>query len=209
MVKRLLELFCGTKSVSKAIGDAYDEVISLDADPRAAPTICCDILSWDYTQYPPNHFDTIWASPPCTEYSHLKYSQPHKPRNLVLANSIVQRTLAILDYFKPRLWFMENPRTGILKHQEFMSGIPYYDFDYCRFCDWGYKKATRIWTNQQGLHNTLCEGRGVCPNMIEGQHKLSTGFSYLKIKTTIPSTKKLYRIPPQLIQYLFGSHPPP
>ena len=52
-MRRLLELFCGTKSVSKAIGHEFDEVISLDLDAAHEPTIRADILQWDYTVYPP------------------------------------------------------------------------------------------------------------------------------------------------------------
>ena len=47
--KKLLELFCGTKSVSKALGEQEFEVISLDIDPDFEPTICADFMDWDYT----------------------------------------------------------------------------------------------------------------------------------------------------------------
>ena len=62
------------------------EVVSLDRDMPA--DISTDILDWDYknTPYPPKHFDVIWASPPCTEYSIAKTKGT---RNLELANSIV------------------------------------------------------------------------------------------------------------------------
>jgi hypothetical protein len=100
-MRRLLELFCGTKSVSKAVRHEFDEVISLDLDAAHEPTIRADILQWDYTVYPPGHFHTVWASPPCTEFSCLNRSWPNKVPNLALADAIVQRTIAIIEYFDP------------------------------------------------------------------------------------------------------------
>ena len=63
-------------------------VISLDRDLEA--DIKCDILNWDYKQFPVGYFDVIWASPPCTEYSTCKTTGV---QNIALANSIVNRTL--------------------------------------------------------------------------------------------------------------------
>ena len=66
---RLLELFSGTKSVGRAFEALGWEVTSLDTDATTRPTICADIQEWDYRTYPPGHFDFIWASPVCTEFS--------------------------------------------------------------------------------------------------------------------------------------------
>ena len=48
---RLLELFCGTKSVGRAFEAAGWEVVSLDIVSKFEPTILCDIRSWDYTTF--------------------------------------------------------------------------------------------------------------------------------------------------------------
>ena len=64
----LLFNFCGTKSVGRAFEAAGWEVVSLDIVSKFEPTILCDIRSWDYTTFP-GHFDMVWASPVCTEYS--------------------------------------------------------------------------------------------------------------------------------------------
>lgn len=196
---RLLELFCGTKSVGKALADQYDEIISLDILPSAGATITSDILTWDYHVYPPGHFDAIWASPPCTEYSRLNYARPNKICNVELADRIVARTLEIIAYFNPDKWFMENPESGTLKGREVVAGIPFRDFDYCCFSDWGYRKRTRIWTNCEG-DTVLCGGPGVCPNMEERRHKKSIGnTSYV----TINNLNARHAIPPDLIVHLF------
>ena len=66
---RLLELFCGTKSIGRAFEAAGWEVVSLDIVSKFEPAILCDIRSWDYVLFPPGHFDMVWASPVCMEYS--------------------------------------------------------------------------------------------------------------------------------------------
>ena len=77
-------------------------------------TIKTNIMDWDYTIYPRKHFDVIWASPPCTEYSRAKTVGVRKIEE---ANEIVQQTLDILEHFEPRYWLIENPQTGLLKEQ--------------------------------------------------------------------------------------------
>ena len=202
---RLLELFSGTKSVSKAVGHLYDEIVSVDILNKNNPTFCVDILEWDYKQYPVGYFDAIWASPPCTEYSHILYGLPNRPRDLELANKIVARTLEIIEYFNPDKWFMENPQTGLLKDQEIMLGIPFYDVDYCRYSDWGYKKRTRIWTLVNSFEPKLCNKN--CGNMVGTLHKRNCGNSYYTRFTQNKATNRdeRYRIPEQLVIDLFNS----
>ena len=74
------------------------EVVSLDIVSKFKPTILCDIRSWDYTTFP-GHFDMVWASPVCTEYS----------RDAPAA------------HFDPLMWVIENPATGLLKTRPFME----------------------------------------------------------------------------------------
>jgi hypothetical protein len=205
---RLLELFSGTKSVSKAVGHLFTEVVSLDNLQKFDPTICNDILTWDYKIYPPDYFFAIWASPPCVEYSKLKYMSG-AVRNLILADKIVQRTLEIIEYFNPEKWFIENPETGLLKDREFMWGLPYVDVDYCRYSDWGYKKKTRIWTNVE-YEGKLCNKN--CGNIINKIHCKAdnsnlTAYCGDKSASVYRSQKKdlLYRIPEKLIKDLFAS----
>ena len=106
---KLLELFSGTGSVGSAFASAGWEVTSLDSDPKTDATIHEDILTWDYSTYPPGHFDVIWSSPCCTHYSCARRGAK-TPRNLALADSLVLRSQEIISYFNPRAWFRENPR---------------------------------------------------------------------------------------------------
>ena len=58
---RLLELFSGTRSIGRAFIEKGFEVVSVDIDPKANATHTCNILDWDCTVYPPDHFDVVWG----------------------------------------------------------------------------------------------------------------------------------------------------
>jgi site-specific DNA-cytosine methylase len=103
---RVLELFSGTGSIGKAFRALGWEVISLDIDPKAVATICEDIRIWDYPVLPSGHFDVVWASPVCTHYSRAR-TKAQTPRDLVWAESLVLKALEVIEYFKPRCWFLK------------------------------------------------------------------------------------------------------
>ena len=123
----LLELFSGSGSVGVVAKLLAYNVISLDLKYAA---INCDILEWDYTQFDRNHFQVIWASPPCTEYSRAKTTAVRK---MDYANSIVLKTLEVIRHFNCQYWIIENPQTGLLKEQPFMSELKYFDVDYYKY----------------------------------------------------------------------------
>lgn len=181
---RVLELFSGTRSVGKCCDQLGWESISVDLILPAVHQV--DIMEFDYKQYPKNHFDIVWGSPPCTNYSNLKkcwygrelngfiYTKEQNEKEQEEADKLVKKTFEIIEYFNPYLWFVENPQTGNLKNRTFMKDIPYYDVDYCMYSDWGYRKRTRIWTNKKDFNNLLCDNSGSCGNMIENRkHKLN------------------------------------
>ena len=201
---RILELFSGTGSVGKVFGSDGWEVVSLDINNKTNASICADIRTWDYTIFDVGHFDVVWASPVCTHYSRAR-TNAKTPRDLEWADSLVLRALEIIEYLKPKYWYIENPQTGLLKTRPFMLNLPYTDVDYCRYCDWGYKKRTIIWTNS-GYQGRRCLGTGLCASMV-GKRHLRTAqrggrmidFELVKNRHT---QDELYRIPDELISDL-------
>lgn len=195
---KVLELFSGTKSFSKELDKNKFEVISLDILNKFNPDICIDILNWDYKSlnFKP---EIIWSSPPCTEYSHAK---SRGVRDLELADKIVLKTLEIINYFKPKYWFLENPQTGLLKDRVFMKDLSYTDVSYCKY-GFNYRKQTRIWNNLSNWKGKTCNkdcdaiiGKGKSKRHIvsfgNGRDKYTTDKSF-------PIAKK-YQIPKLLMQ---------
>jgi len=219
---KVLELFSGTRSIGKCCDALGWDSVSVDMILPADHKV--DIMDFDYKQYPKDHFDIVWASPPCTNYSQLKkcwydrklkdgtiYTKELNDKDQDEADKLVLKSLEIIKYFNPHYWFLENPQTGNLKNREIMKGIFFHDVDYCMYSDWGYKKRTRIWTNKKEFNNLLCDGSGSCGNMIGNtKHKSSADGGYdkrkIKVKGQInagTTQQERYRIPEELIYSLF------
>ena len=201
---KLLKLFSGTGSIGKVARSRGFDVVSLDLKNA---DINCDILQWNYKEYPSGYFQFVWASPPCTEYSIAKQTGVRK---IDEANKIVLKTIEIIEYFNPTTWFIENPQTGLLKNQEFMQWIPYKDVDYCKY-GMPYRKRTRLWNNlYQWQPRELCKKD--CGNMIGNRHKetaqrapsgkkINWGENY-----TLYKQHELYRIPEALINEILDTY---
>ena len=190
---KLLELFSGTGSVGRVARRLGWEVVSLDLKNADIST---DILNWDFQTYEPNHFDFVWASPPCTEYSIAK-TTGH--RNIEQANKMVLKTLEIIDYLKPPFFVLENPQTGYLKNQTFMHNRRYNDIDYCKY-GMPYRKRTRLWNNLENwTPKPLCKSD--CGNTVGKRHPTSAqkGSSGKWGDDSNYKTNELYVIPEPLI----------
>ena len=191
---KLLELFSGTGSVGNAFRDRGWEVISLDSNPAAGADICEDIMDWDHQSIGP--VDFIWASPPCTQYSKAR-TRAKLPRDLALADAIVQRTLDIIRELSPYAWIMENPDTGLLKSRWFMRTLPVLGIiDYCQY-GYHYRKRTRLWGCCPDLGLLpLCK-KETCHAVVGGRHLLSAqrGTSRGSNADRALTVSELYRIP--------------
>jgi hypothetical protein len=214
---KVLELFSGTRSVGKICDELGWESISVDLELPAHHE--CDIMDFDYKQYPKDTFDVIWASPPCHTFSKIQDSwigRKNGKGEVVSKETISQRiekeglpllqkTQEIINYFSPQFYFIENPATSKMK--DYLD-LPNYVVDYCMYTDWGYRKSTRIWTNLQGFQGKRCDKN--CGNMIGKLHRknlansgqnrkvLELSGEYCRI-----SREDAYRIPPELIRDLF------
>lgn len=193
---KVLELFSGTGSIGKICKEKNWDVISLDLKNA---DINIDILKWDYKQFEPKYFDIIWASPPCNTFSKLQ--TVHRTKEQIITNinenglPLLNKTLEIIDYLQPKYYFIENPQTGKMK--EYILDRPFYDVDYCRYSDWGYKKRTRIWTNKTDFIPLLCDK--ICGYGYKKNNR------YIHNKDcSIIALKLRYRIPPNLIKALFN-----
>ena len=79
----------------------------------------------------------------CTQYS-IARSKAKTPRDLEGADKLVQRALDIIEHFKPRAWYLENPASGLLKTRRVIHGIPSVTVPYCRYGA-SYQKNTQLW----------------------------------------------------------------
>jgi hypothetical protein len=158
-----------------------------------------DILQWRHQDYPPGTFRVIAASVPCAEYSMAKTTAP---RDFSKADALVCKVMDIIDHFRPKFWWVENPRTGHLKNRPMMRNLPFVDIDYCQFSDWGYQKPTRFWgsSNLGALPHVKCPGQS-CKNIVQGEtgfhHRERLGGNDMHFSTTQKG-----RIPPLVVDYL-------
>ena len=203
--RRMLELFAGTGSAGRW-GRAHGyEVISLDILRKAHATHTCDVLDFEYTMYPSTYFQLLWASPPCTAYSAARSTGG--PRPLEAADRIVQRTLDIIEYFRPGLEvaLLENPGTGLLKSRPIMRDVSYTMVDYCMFScpedTYLYRKRTSIFhVIGEPKPNHLCDGKceGILAHPMKNQHAGTFG----GVRNC--SLNKKHKVPQKLIEYLLA-----
>ena len=172
---RALVLFKGTGSIDRALESYGFKVDSVDIDPKCNATWTADILEWDtWRHIMPGRYDFIWASPPCVQYSRAR-TTAKTPRNLELADSIVERTLEIVKELAPKAWLLENPQTGLLKTRKIIEGYPFRDVCYCRYSEggrWMYRKPTRLWgVLPTFVPRPMCFQRDPCPlSAATGRH---------------------------------------
>lgn len=161
---KVLELFAGTRSVSKAFEKRGHETFTVDWDRQH------ENIDWyaDISKITANDIlerfgqpDVIWASPDCTTYSVAGISHHRKKDengNLVPISEYAKfcdytnaHVIELIKELKPKYWFIENPRGGMRK-MNFMKGLPRYTVTYCQYMtdeplEKRRMKPTDIWTN--------------------------------------------------------------
>lgn len=171
---KVLDLFCGTKSISNAFAAKSHEVYNVDWDARFNPTLCADIgtlTAQDIINLCGGAPDVIWASPDCTTYSIAAISH-HRQReengNLSPVSEYAKKCdaynkhlIELIKELNPHVWFIENPRGGMRK-MDFMQGLPRYTVTYCKYGD-DRMKPTDIWTNHPAPNfKPMCKNGDSC-----------------------------------------------
>ena len=157
---KVLDLFCGTKSIANAFEAKGHEVYTIDWDERFNPSLSADIgtlTAQDIIELCGGVPDVIWASPDCTTYSVAAISR-HRRRdpngNLTPISDYAKRCdevnrhlINLIKELNPKYWFIENPRAG-LRTMNFMKDLPRYTVTYCQYGE-NRQKPTDIWTNHK------------------------------------------------------------
>ncbi len=170
---KILELFCGTKSISKAFEARGHEVYTVDFDDRFKPDMCIDIMEFSPAHLPREFAcpDVIWASPPCQTFSVSSIGHYWKdgcPKNskAIIGRAILYKTLWLIEKLQPKLWFIENPRgmmrkDGLLIYLENYGGIRR-TVTYCQYGE-DRMKPTDIWTNcKDWIPKPMCKPGADC-----------------------------------------------
>ena len=164
---KALFLCSGTGSVGEPFREGGWEVTDVDWDGRFGAEIVENITTMNYkAMFEPGEFDVVWSSPDCVQYS-IARTCAKTPRDFEKADKLVKACRDIIEYLKPRIWFIENPDSGLLKNRDFMSELPYVRVDYCMYQDPAvYRKRTRSWTNAN-WQPMLCDRS----HLIDGKHR--------------------------------------
>ena len=159
---KVLELFAGSRSFSKVAEEMGMETFTSDFKDFNNIDYVVDIIDFVPMKVPFKP-DIIWASPPCTTFSiascghHWNKDKTPKTKECEKGIKIVKTTLKIIDWFKPKYFFIENPR-GLLRKMDFISS---YNRDTVTYCQYGdtRMKPTDIWHN-----NINWKPRPMCKN---------------------------------------------
>jgi hypothetical protein len=166
---KLLELFAGSRSIGKAAEILNFNVFSTDINNFDKIDYVVDILEFDFHKIPFNP-DIIWASPPCTGFSVAalghhwtggKNAYIPKTDTAKVGIEIAKKTIEIINYYKPKFYFIENPR-GLLRKMDFMQQFKRHTITYCQYGDTR-MKPTDIWTNSnKWVPKTPCKNGDSC-----------------------------------------------
>ncbi len=169
----ILELFCGTKSISKTFEEHGYESFTIDNDPRHNPDMCEDILKLESCCIPFSP-SILWASPPCTCFSVASISTHWtggkkayipKTNEAEISIKLVRKVLYLIGELQPDYWFIENPR-GVLRKMPFMIELSKkcfrHEVSYCQYGDTR-MKPTDIWTNNpKWISKPMCKNNEPC-----------------------------------------------
>ena len=166
---KVLELFAGSRSIGKASEILGYQVFSSDLINFEKIDYVTSILNFDINKVPFQP-DIIWASPPCTGFSVAalghhwtggKNAYIPKTDTAKLGIELAKKTIEIINYFKPKYFFIENTR-GLLRKMDFMDNFIRQSITYCQYGDTR-MKPTDIWTNStKWIPRPMCKNGDDC-----------------------------------------------
>lgn len=203
---KVLELFAGTRSISKAFEAAGHEVFSVEWDKKFENiNLYADILTITAADILEKFGkpDVIWASPDCTTFSIAAISH-HRRRNPETGNldpvseyakfcdKVDQHVLSLIQDLQPKFYFIENPRGGMRK-MTWMQGLPRHTVTYCQYeldkpVSERRMKPTDIWTNHPAPNfKPMCSNGSKCHEAAPRGSKTGTqGLKGSKERSVIP-----------------------
>ena len=205
---KVLELFAGTRSISKAFEKKGHKTFSIEWNKDFENiTLYEDINNVtveDIIKLCNGVPDVIWASPDCTTYS-IAGIGFHRKKNTKTGElepiseyaKFCDKTntylLELIKQLNPKIYFIENPRGGLRK-MKFMKGLNRYTVTYCQYGDFR-MKPTDIWTNYPNPNfKKPCKNGDNCHESAPRGSR--TGTQRLK------NNKERSKIPDQLCDYI-------
>ena len=200
---KVLELFAGTRSISRAFEARGHETFTIEWDKQHPDISWYADIGTVTTQDILEKFgvpDVVWASPDCTSYSVAAISK-HRIReadgNLTpksdyakfcdkVNKHVIEMIKELLEINPNMIYFIENPRGGMRK-MNFMKGLPRYTVTYCQYGDTR-MKPTDLWTNHPNPQfKPMCKNGDPCHESAPRGSKTGTqGRKNAKERSRIP-----------------------
>ena len=195
----ILELFAGTRSISKAFERKGHKAFTVEWDKKFKNISLYDDIN-NLTKEKIIALcgkipDVIWASPDCTTYSIAGISHHRRKTNDNLipisdyakyCDKTNKHLINLIKEVNPKLYFIENPRGGLRK-MNFIQGLPRYTVTYCQYGD-KRMKPTDIWTNAKNPNfKPMCHNGDNCHEKApRGSRTGTQGLNGAKLRSVIP-----------------------
>jgi site-specific DNA-cytosine methylase len=156
----MIELFSGSKSISRVFEQNGFDTFSIDIRADLKPSLCSDICHVTPKDIPANP-SFIWASPDCTRFSRASssvhwnkitnryrvYTYIPVSESSCKSVNMLESTVNLLRFFNDTPFVIENP-IGRIQHMQSLKRLGH--FRYCvNYADYGfpYSKETYLFSN--------------------------------------------------------------
>ncbi len=165
LTKRLIEFYCGKKSISKVAIAMGWEVFTVDFNPKFNPDMVCDMLYFNIKMLPKEwrkNVDFAWFSPPCYTFSlsgNSMYMGFPTGSKTYIGLALAYKCIEVIQDLKPKNWLIENPRAG-LRSVWFMKPLQRTSVSYCQY-GFDSMKPTDLFNNF-GFEGKICKNGASC-----------------------------------------------